>query len=165
MNNNNQLKILAILGLIISTISVYSLFFEILVTEGSFRESLGPLFIIPITILASAQIFITGYLIHRAAINLNKKYNAKKYDIFFITGLNTFLYSLIYAIFPITGPFHYITFTMQETPLSIMLIEIGWTMFIISTISIALKKVYSMSWLHGFILAALSYILIIAFAS
>lgn len=165
MNNSDRLKILAILGLIISTISVYSLFFEILVTEGSFRESLGPLFIIPITILASAQVIITGALIHRAAKDLNKNHNAKKYDIFIITGLNAFLYSLIYAIFPITGPFHYITFTMQETSLLIMLIEIGWTTFTILIVTTVLKKTYSLSLFHSFILGATSYILIIAFAS
>ncbi|MFC1755632.1 hypothetical protein ACFL96_19965 [Thermoproteota archaeon] len=165
MINHNQLKILVIVALIISTISVYLLFFEILVTEGSFRESLGPLFLIPITILASAQVFITGALIHRAAIDLNKNHNAKKYDIFVITGLNAFLYSLIYAIFPITGPFHYITFTMQETSLLIMLTEIGWTTFTVVTVTIALKKAYSLSWFHGFILGTVSYILIIAFAS
>lgn len=165
LKNLTRLKILAIFVQMITAIIVYSLYFEILVTEGSFRESLGQWFLIPMIILVSAQVFITGSLIYTAILSINRNNKVAKHDIFIITALNTLLYSLIYAIFPITGPFHYITFTMQETPLSIMLTEILWSTFTIVTISIAIKKTYRVSWFYGFILAAVSSILILAFAS
>ncbi len=165
LNNLTRLKILFIFIEIIAAIVVYSSFFEILVTEGSFRESLGQWFLIPLIILTLTQVFITGILIHVTLLTKTINNKIEKYDIFVITGLNTFLYSLIYAIFPITGPFHYITFTMQETPLSIMLTEILWTTFTVTTICFAIKKIYRVSWFYSFIFSGVSSILILAFAS
>ena len=165
LNNRDLLKLLAILIQIIASIYIYYSFFDILVTEGSFRISLGQLFLIPVTILAVVQVVATGSLIHFAMIATGRYIKVNKLDPFVITGLNTFLYSLIYAIFPTTGPFNYITFTMQETSLSVMLTTIIWTIITILLVGTILKRTYSVSWFKGLLFGGVSFMLIIAFAS
>ena len=165
MNNRDLLKILAIIIQTIASIYIYYLFFDILVTEGSFRISLGTLFLIPVTILAIVQVVATGSLIHFTMIATSRYIKVNKLDPYVITGLNTFLYSWIYAIFPTTGPFNYIIFTMQETPFSVMLTTVLWTTITILLVGTILKSTYSVSWFKGLLLSGVSFMLIIAFAS
>ena len=158
-------KTVAIISEIIASIFVYYSFFDILIADGSFRDSLGQWFVIPITVLVLVQVFVTGSLIHVAMLAIKSKNSATRYDIFVISGLNVLLYSLTYAIYPLTGPFHYITFTMKETPLAVLLTEVSWTAFMIVVTGTALKRTYSVSWFHGLLLGGISSLLILAFAS
>ncbi len=150
---------------IIFSIVIYYFRFDILIKEGSFKGSLGQWFLIPITVLVLVQVFVTGSLIHLAMLVINRNNNATKYDAFVISGLNTSIYSMTYAIFPQTGPFHYITFSMTETSPYVMLGEILWTTFIISITGTALKRAYSVSWFYGLLLGGISAMLTLAFAS
>ena len=165
MNNHTLLKSVAIIVEIIASIIIYYNFFDILITDGSFKGVLGVWFLIPIIALVLVQVFVTGSLVHIAMRLINRKHNATKHDAFVISGLNTTIYSLTYAIFPITGPFHYITFTLKETLLTVLFIEILWTTFTIFVIGTALKRTYSVSWFYGLLLGGISSMLILSFAS
>jgi len=154
-----------ILFQILSAILIYSLYFDILIESGSYKSNLGPWFFLLIIILVLIQIFVTGSIVHLAMRAINNNHKATKHDAFLISGLNTLMYSLTYAIFPTTGPFYYITFTMETNDPIILLIEIMWTTFTILLTGTALKRTYSIPWRYGLLMGGISSMLILAFAS
>jgi hypothetical protein len=113
---------------ILLALFVYNTFFDILIPNiqnDSYRIVLGPLFILPIIILALGQTCLGGIIFHLFA-----KASGKTGDFliaFIIGAVMTLWFSLTYAIFPKYGPFSSIVFVYGEAPWYALPVELAWT--------------------------------------
>ena len=156
----------AMLLFLFAAIAIYSLFFDILipnVQDDSYRAAVGPLFVIPVLILAVGQTLIGGFFLHM----LSEAVNPKKADFLralLVASFMTFTFSLTYVVFPFYGPFYYIVF-IYGGPWYALPVEIAFTMSAIVVGTFVAHRLLGVPMRYSFLAVLFIYIGITAAAS
>ncbi|MDA4119349.1 MAG: hypothetical protein OK436_02060 [Thaumarchaeota archaeon] len=125
---------------------IYGIYFDILVPfipGGSVKASYGIFFVIPITLLVSAQTLFTTWLAH-VAVSSGAPGKGDALKAYLVASVEVFLFSLYYVIFPSHGPYTFVVFfTSANTfgPMALPIV-IAWTVFTILLTFLLLRRVF-----------------------
>jgi len=167
----NNLALFLSFVFIILSFSIYSFYYDILIPgipSGSYKKIVGNYFLIPVTILTSAQILFNSGMIHviTRAIIPNKRDFLKA---LFASSILVFLFSVFYLIFPFYGPFLYIVKSVDGFDISTYLVLISWTTFSIFSTAFLIRKIYSpeksLSWKKTLLIVASLFAITMVIAS
>lgn len=165
MSKGRRLALLLLLVLLIAGIFwVYLNYFNVSLGGLDYKESAGPLFFFPMILLTLGQVSPPAIIIHLSA-KLSLHERADLIVSFLISAVLTFLFSLIYVIFPITGPFYYVTFVVEEVPPHFLLVEALWTAALIAIGTVMLKHALETKWHRALGLAGMIVLILMVTAS
>jgi hypothetical protein len=148
-----------------ATITVYSLFFDILIPNlqnDSYRAAVGSFFIIPIILLVIGQTglgMVIFYLFSKSYSKANLLSSA------IMASLMNLWFSLTYAIFPKYGPFYYIVFVYGEAPWYALPVELAWTIGALAIGTICARKILHLDKKRSFFAAVIVYTIMTLAAS
>ncbi len=151
----NSFTFAATIFLIAAAACIYLNYFDILAPEfvnGSFRQSVGKYFIVPVIMLITAQLAI-GTTFAYLAINLLKQSANDALKAAAVSAFAMFLFSFTYFIFPFYGPYYYIVSWAAQGPHNALLIEVLWTALSIFSITMAFRKSFKIDWKACLVLA------------
>ena len=150
-------------------IIVYEQFLDILIPSlpnGSYRDAVGALFfLIPSIILAGFQILSGGFVMYMTVRTLSHDNNRiRMWQALCLASIQTFLFSLTYAIFGRKGPLYYLVFVGGAPPW-VLPVEIIWTTFQIISLGYLLERLTKIKWRWSLFTSAFILILILDPAS
>jgi hypothetical protein len=133
---------------------------------GSYRAAVGPvIFLIPAIILAGFQIMSGGFVLYMTVRTLSHDNNRiRMWQALSLASIQTFLFSLTYAIFGSKGPLYYLVF-VGGGPSWVLPVEILWTTFQIISFGYLLKRLTKLKWRWSLFTSAFILILILDPAS
>lgn len=151
---------------------VYGFWLDILIpglpnANGSYRETVGPLFIlIPSFFLAVAQIMIGGFVTYMTVRTLtHDSARIRQWQALAIAGLLTFLFSLTYAFFPNHGPIYYLAWVTGPKSALALPFEIAWTLLEIMGVAYLIRRYCTVTWRQGLFTSSFILLLITLAAS
>ncbi len=150
-------------------ITVYEVFLDILIPNlpnDSYRLAVGSIFfLIPSIVLAGFQIMSGGFVLYMTVRTLSHDNNRiRMWQALCLASIQTFLFSLTYAIFGKKGPLYYLVFVGGGPPW-ILPVEILWTTFEIIAFGYLLKRLTNLKWRWSLFTSAFILILILDPAS
>ncbi len=130
----------------IGTFIVYENYFDILapfIPAGSVRTSYGVFFLVPITLLISAQTLLITWLTH-VAVNAAAPGKGDALKAYLVTSVEVFLFSIYYVFFPFYGPYTFVVYftpnnTFGTTAYPIL---VFWTIATILATFVLLRRVF-----------------------
>jgi len=156
--------LLLFLLFVAGTFWVYLNYFNVALGGLDYKNAAGSLFFFPMILLTLGQVFPSGIIIHLSA-KLALRERADLIVSLLISAVLTFLFSLFYVIFPITGPFYYVTFVVEEVPANYLLIEALWTAVLIAVGAVMLKLTLKAKWHRALGLAGMIVLILMVTAS
>ena len=156
--------LLLLLLLIAATFWVYLNYFNVALGGLDYKGAAGPLFFFPMILLTLGQVSPSAIIIHLSA-KLALRERAELTVSFLISAVLTFLFSLFYVIFPVTGPFYYVTFVVEEVPARFLMIEVLWTVVLIAVGTIMIKLALKARWHRALGLAGMLVLILMVTAS
>jgi hypothetical protein len=145
---------------------VYANYYDILIpgiTNGSYREAVGQLFIVPSLILSVFQVLLGAFIIFASVTTMEGKQHETKS--LFTASFMVFLFSLTYVIFPMFGPFYYIVFATSIAPPNVLFVELAWTAAFLTVSTLLIHRLQKVKWHFAFFIAGLVGIFIVVAAS
>jgi len=156
--------LLLFLLLLAGTFWVYLNYFNVALGGLDYKKSAGSLFFFPMILLTLGQVLPSGVIVHLSA-KLALHERAELIVSLLISAVLTFLFSLIYVIFPVTGPFYYVTFVVEEVPAHFLLIEAVWTAVLITVGTIMVKLALQTKWHRALALTGMIVLILMVTAS
>ena len=131
-----------------TTFAIYAQYFDILVPfipGGSVRVNSGLFFVLPITLLLSAQTLFATWITHMVvgAAAPEKKDALKAY---FVAAVEIFLFSVFYAFFPYYGPYTFIVYFMPGASFGpdCFPLLVGWTLVTIVGSALLTRRTFGL---------------------
>jgi len=132
----------------VGTFVVYQKYFDILapfIPGGSVRASYGVFFLVPITLLISAQTLFITWLAY-IAVNTAAPGKSDALKAYFVTSVEVFLFSMYYVFFPFYGPYTFVTYFTPSNSFGATAypILVFWTVATILVTFMLLKRVFGL---------------------